>query len=92
MAKSKSSRPSNVRQTQDDSRIKRKLRAIVTSCFVRKDFENLTIKRVRREAEQALDLDEGFFKNDSVWDYQSKSVVNDEVVRLVPTCMTLRDY
>ena len=59
------------------------LKNVVHDIYKSGDLENLTVKRVRKAAEENLDLEEGFFKNDKTWKDKSKDVILSEVVRAV---------
>ena len=65
-----------------DSQLESILRSIVRNCYKNKDLESLTVKRVRKAAEEKLALEEDFFKNDERWKEKSKSVIQSEVVCL----------
>lgn len=62
------------------------LRDTVASIFRTGNTDELTVKRVRRATEQALDLDEGFFKSHSTWKERSDQIIREEVVRVVSPC------
>ena len=57
------------------------LRSAVRSVYRKGDLEDLTLKRLRKAAEQDLGLESDFFKNDATWKIRSKSVIESEVVR-----------
>lgn len=59
------------------------LRDAVQLVYKNGNLEDLTIKRMRTAAEQDLNLEEGFFKNDTKWKDESKSIIQSEVVRIL---------
>ena len=61
------------------------LRNAVRRVYESGALENLTVKRIRKAAEEILDLDEDYFKNDDVWKEKSKSIIQSEVVRTIMT-------
>jgi hypothetical protein len=67
----------------DDSQIEGTLRAIIARIYKSGHHDDLTVKRVRTAAEEQIDLPEGFFKQSSDWNERSKTVITDEVVRLI---------
>ncbi|EEH48159.2 uncharacterized protein PADG_04243 [Paracoccidioides brasiliensis Pb18] len=54
------------------------LRDTVAGIFKKGNMEDLTVKRVRIAAEKALDLEEGFYKNDAVWKAKSDWIIKQE--------------
>lgn len=64
-----------------NARIEKQLRDVVASIFHSKNFDNLTLKKVRATTEQALNLPDEFFKSDGKWNSRSKTIIKDEVVR-----------
>lgn len=44
------------------------------------DPEQITVKKIRTNVEQDLELDPGFFKDDPSWNTRSKQVIQSEVV------------
>lgn len=44
------------------------------------NLAELTVRRVRTEAEKQLGLEAGFFKNDPEWGDKSKKLIREEVV------------
>jgi hypothetical protein len=65
----------------DEETIEFTIRDIVTELFRAGDFENLTVKRVRTQAEENLGLDAGWFKRHAEWKDRSASVIHEEAVR-----------
>lgn len=59
-----------------ESRIEATLRKVVSTG----NLEELTLKRVRKAAEQELGLPEDFFKTSLEWKDRSKTIVTAEVV------------
>ena len=57
------------------------LRNAVQQVYDSGNLENLTVKRVRKAAEEQLGLAEGYFKNGSFWPEASKQIIQFEVVR-----------
>lgn len=57
------------------------LRDTVQQVFQSGNLDELTVKRVRMAAEKKLDLEDGFYKNDSLWKEESKRIIQSEVVR-----------
>ncbi|KAL8820773.1 MAG: hypothetical protein Q9191_007449 [Dirinaria sp. TL-2023a] len=55
------------------------LKNVVHSIYKSGDLGNLTVKRVRKAAEESLDLEGGFFKNDETWKDKSKDIILSEV-------------
>lgn len=55
------------------------LRNAVRAVYRSGDLDNLTVKRIRKSVEADLDLEDDFFKNDSVWKEQSKTIIQSEV-------------
>ena len=68
--------------TPTAQRLEKGLRDTVASIFRTGNTEELTVKRVRLATEQALGLDEGFFKGHSSWRARSDQIIRDEVVRI----------
>ena len=68
------------RNSMPDSQLESALRSAVRRCYKSKDLESLTVKRVRKAAEEKIGLEEDFFKNDDRWKEKSKSVIQSEVV------------
>lgn len=58
------------------------LKNVVQTIYKSGDLENLTVKRVRKAAEENLGLDEGFFKDHETWKDKSKDIILAEVVRV----------
>lgn len=46
--------------------------------------DDVTVRKVRNAAEQALGLDNGFFKEHNEWNKRSKDLIHDEVVSIIP--------
>ena len=62
------------------AKLEHALRHAVQVVYKTGNLEELTVKRVRRAAEEALGLDEGFFKTDLEWKDRSKEIISAEVV------------
>ena len=58
------------------------LRDAVQKVYKTGNTDDLTVRRIRKAVEEDLDLQDGFFKNDPVWNTKSKSVIQSEVVRV----------
>ena len=58
------------------------LRDAVQKVYKTGNTDDLTVRRIRKAVEEDLDLQDGFFKNDTVWNTKSKSVIQSEVVRV----------
>ena len=71
---------SDVPQPASDVALEQALRSVVQTAVEKGAFEDLTVKRVRLQAEQNLDLGEGFYKSNA-WKARSKEVIEDEAVR-----------
>ena len=56
------------------------LRYTVQQIYRSRNLEDLTVKRVRRTAETQLNLEDDYFKNNSVWKEKSKNIIRSEVV------------
>ena len=56
------------------------LRYTVQQIYRSRNMEDLTVKRVRRTAEKQLNLEDDYFKNNSVWKEKSKNIIRSEVV------------
>lgn len=67
------------------SALEEALRNAIRRVYQSGALENLTVKRIRKAAEEVLDLDEDYFKNDSVWKEKSKNIIQAEVVRNIVT-------
>lgn len=65
-----------------DERLEKGLRDTVAGIFRSGNTDELTVKRVRLATEQALDLEEGFFKSHDIWKAKSAEVIREEVVRV----------
>ncbi|KAK3055761.1 hypothetical protein LTR09_002995 [Extremus antarcticus] len=61
----------------EDSEIEKVLRRIVRRASDKN--EDITFRRIREQAEIALDLDDGFFKNDDAWKGRSKDIITTAV-------------
>lgn len=68
-----------------DQALEKALRNEVVEKYKAKNWEELTVKRVRRAVEEKLGLDQGFFRNTGNWKTNSEDVIKDEFVRL---CMS----
>ena len=62
--------------------LEKALRKDVTEKYKAKDFEELTVKRVRHAVEEKLGLEHGFFRNTGGWKRKSEEVIKDQFVRL----------
>ncbi|KAL4938009.1 hypothetical protein BDV06DRAFT_201908 [Aspergillus oleicola] len=62
-----------------DKELERALRDVVAKIFKTGKTEQLTVKRVRLAAEQALQIEEGFFKSTGDWKARSDRIIKDEV-------------
>ncbi len=56
------------------------LRRVIKNVYDSGNLEELTVKRVRRAAEEELGLEEGFFKTDEEWKERSKDFISGQVV------------
>ena len=65
-----------------DATLELNLRNAVRQVYMNGDLENLTVRRVRRFVEEELNLEDGFFRDDPVWNKKSKGVIQSEVVRV----------
>jgi hypothetical protein len=63
-----------------DAELERGLRNAVAKIFKTGNPAELTVKRVRLATEQALGLEEGFFKGDADWKARSDTIIKDEAV------------
>ena len=57
------------------------LRDAVQHVYRTGNLEDLTVKRVRKAAEEQLGLEVDYFKNDPSWKENSKSIIQSEVAR-----------
>ena len=64
-----------------DEKLEEGLRKTVAEIFETGNMEQLTVKRVRSATEQALGLDDGFFKTDPDWKSRSDRIIRQEAVR-----------
>lgn len=71
-----------------DQALEKALRKEVTAKYKAKNFEELTVKRVRHAVEQKLGLEQDFFRNTGDWKAKSEEVIKDEFVRLCITFST----
>ncbi|KAK4694144.1 hypothetical protein P7C71_g3387, partial [Lecanoromycetidae sp. Uapishka_2] len=62
-----------------DATLERALRSVVQKVYKSGKLEELTVKRIRKSAEGELDLQDGFFKNNSAWKERSKDIIQSEV-------------
>lgn len=65
-----------------DQALEKALRKEVATKYKAKNFEELTVKRVRRAVEGRLSLQEGYFRNTGDWKAKSEEIIKDEFVRL----------
>ena len=68
-----------------DATLEQALRNAVQKVYKTGNTDDLTVRRIRKAVEEDLDLQDGFFKNDSIWNTKSKSVIQSEVVRIEPS-------
>lgn len=64
-----------------DATLEQALRHAVQDVYKRGDLEQLTVKRIRKAAEEDLDLQDDYFKQDTAWKEKSKAIIESEVVR-----------
>ncbi|KAF4301575.1 hypothetical protein GTA08_BOTSDO10798 [Botryosphaeria dothidea] len=62
-----------------DAKIEQALRRLVRDLWLAGDHDNLTVKRIRKSAEEQLRLPDDFFRDDSTWKDRSKTVITDQV-------------
>ena len=67
--------------TPSQTALEQALRNAVQRVYKLGNLEELTVKRIRAAAEQDLDLEEDFFKTDTIWKVKSKNIIESEVVR-----------
>lgn len=63
--------------------IEKALRDSVSAIFKSGNLDELTVRRVRADAEKRLGLDDGFLRADDLWKGKSSLVIKDEVVCLI---------
>ena len=63
-----------------NAELEKALRQAVQQIYKAGNLEELTVKRVRKTAEDKLKLKEGFFKAHGNWNKKSKDVIQSEVV------------
>ena len=68
-----------------DATLEQSLRNAVQKVYKMGNMDDLTVRRIRKAVEEDMDLQEGFFKNDPIWNTKSKSVIQFEVVRVKPS-------
>ena len=68
-----------------DATLEQALRNAVQTVYKTGNMDDLTVRRIRKVVEEDLDLQEGFFKNDPIWNRKSKTVIQSEVVRVKPS-------
>ena len=68
-----------------DATLEQALRNAVQKVYKTGNTDDLTVRRIRKAVEEDLELQEGFFKNDSIWNTKSKTVIQSEVVRIEPS-------
>ena len=66
--------------TPSEKVLEQVLRNVVQAVYRSGDMAELTVKRIRKGAEEALNLDDGFFKEEH-WKDRSKRIIEHEVVR-----------
>jgi hypothetical protein len=64
----------------NNSQIRAALVQQVRRVFSLRDFDNLTVKRIRLAVEKKLGLDAGFLKNHVAWKDPSKDIIEKEAV------------
>lgn len=62
--------------------LERALRHEVAAKYKAKNYEELTVKRVRRAVEEKLGLEQGYFRTTGNWKADSEHIIKDEFVRL----------
>lgn len=65
-----------------DPKLEQCLRQVISRFFKSSKQDELTVRRVRTEAEQELKLSKAFFKSDAKWKDKSQEIIGDEVVRI----------
>ena len=65
-----------------DTDMEQALRHAVQSVYSTGDWDSLTVKRMRKAAEEDLGLSIDFFKQDVEWEAKSKRIIKQEAVRL----------
>ena len=63
-----------------DSKLEQGLRRAIADIFEAGNLSELTVKRVRLATENALGLEEGFFKGDANWKAKSDQIIKEEAV------------
>ena len=63
-----------------NAELEQALKNVVQSIYKSGDLGNLTVRRVRKAAEENLGLDEGLFNDHDTWKDKSKDVILAEVV------------
>ena len=79
-AQSEHEQQSTSASTPSDDAIEKALRGNVAAIFKSGSLYELTVRRMRTEAEKILGLDEGFLKADTQWKAKSDHIIKDEVV------------
>lgn len=69
--------------TPSDGVLEQALRRAVQLAHKRGDLEAITVKRMRKAAEEDLNLQEGFFKQDPTWESKSKRIIIAEAVNIL---------
>ena len=62
------------------SKLEKQLRTEIVKCFKDGTELSITVNGIRKAAEKALGLEEGFYAGHSKWKSQSKNIINDETV------------
>ncbi len=65
------------------SKLEKQLRTEVVKRFENGTEESMTVNEIRKAAENALGLEEGFYAAHSQWKLQSKTIIHDEKVSTV---------
>ncbi|KAL8695347.1 MAG: hypothetical protein Q9218_000106 [Villophora microphyllina] len=63
-----------------DAQLEKALRQAVKHLY-KSDPEQITVKKIRTNVEQDLELDPGFFKDDQLWNARSKEIIRSEAVQ-----------
>ena len=71
-----------------DSILEKALRDVVRETFERGDNNNLTVKRMRKAAEESLGLQHDFFRYSKIWKARSKEIIEGEAVSLTTLCIS----
>ena len=58
------------------------LRRAVDRIYDQGNAEDLTFKRIRKAAEERLDLEDGFYKSRPTWKDKSKAIIESQIVSI----------